>query len=288
MAVQTSFSLALNQSNVVNGTKNSIYEYTFPSGGVRFTNGFSVALQSLNIYYSWENINITQNNNTFSYIWPVGPATINLTIPSGFYTIAELNSYLQFIMVSNNHYLIDSSGNYVYYLELTTNSTLYAVQFNSFPIPTALPVGYTAPVGWPGYPVVASTPQLVVPTTNFRNLIGFAAGTYPPVVQATNYSATSSFTPQVSPVSSVFLLVNLVNNRFAIPNSILYNFSPDTTYGSIISVIPPYLVYSKIQEGNYTSIRVSFVNQNFAPLEILDSNLTILLAIKPPDEKTVI
>ena len=284
----TSFSIALNQSNVVSGTSNSIYEYVFPSGGVKFTKGFAVALQSLNLYYSWPNISASQGNNTFSYIWPVGPTTVNITVPTGFYTIAELNSYLQYIMVQNGHYLINSSGNYVYYLELTTNSSLYAVQFNSYPIPTALPAGYTAPGSWPGYPVVASTPQLVVPATNFRNLIGFAAGTYPTVVQATTYSATSSFTPQVSPVSSVFMLVNLVNNKYAIPNSILYNFSPNVTYGSTISVIPPYLVYSKIQEGNYTSIRVSFVDQNFAPLNILDSNLTILLAIRPPEEKVIL
>jgi hypothetical protein len=280
-----SFSIALTQGDVVSGSTNSVYEYNFPAGGVHFSKGFDVALQSLSMYYSWPNISASQGNNTFSYIWQ--GVTTNVTIPTGFYTIAELNSYLQFIMVSNSQYLIDSTGNYVYYLEITTNSTLYSIQINAYPIPTALPVGYTAPPGWPGYPAVAETPQFVVPNTNFTNLIGFAAGTYPPVVQATTYSATSSFTPQVSPTSSVFILVNLINNKYGIPNTILYNFTPTVGYGSSISIMPPYLIYSAVQEGNYNSIRVSFVDQNFQPLNVLDSNLVILLAIRPPEQRIV-
>lgn len=282
----SSFTIALNMSNVVSGSTNSLYRYNFPAGGVKFSGGYKVALQSLSIYYSWPNITVQNNNNTFTILW-LGGQAFTVTIPDGFYTIAEINSYLQSIMVENNLYLIASNGDFVYFLEITTNQALYAVQLNCFAIPTeaqATALGYTHPAGWTGYPVgSAKTPQFVIPSTNIRNIFGINAGTYPAAVQSTVYSKASDFTPQVSPVSSVYMLVNLVNNRFGLPNNIIYNFSPNVSYGSQINVIPPTLVYSKIQQGSYDSISVQFVDQNFQALNILDSNVSILLSIHEPD-----
>ncbi len=279
----SSFTISLNQSNVVSGSSNSRYQYSFPAGGVTFSVGFEVALQSLSMYYSWPNITGANSNNTISYSWK--GTVVNVNIPNGFYTISELNAYLQSVMVANNQYLINSSGNYVYFLEIATNSSLYAVQLNCYPIPTATQaatLGYTAPSGWGGYPVAAQTPQFIVPSTNIQNILGINAGTYPSVVQSTTYSKTSDFTPQVSPTSSVYLLVNLVNNRYGLPQNIIYNFSPNVTYGSQLSVMPPYLVYSKIQEGTYSTISVQFVDQNYQALNILDSNIAVLLSIREP------
>jgi len=281
--MQSSFSIAVNSSNTVDGTSNSVYRYNFPSGGVQFTKGCKIALQSLNMYYSTPNITTANSNNSFSYIWQGVTTTVN--IPSGYYQISDLNSYLQSIMIANNHYLIDTNGDYVYFLEMTTNATLYAIQLNAYPIPTAAQagvLGYTAPGGWGGYPAAAETPQFVIPATNIQNIFGINAGTYPAVVQATTYSKTSDFTPQVSPLQSIFVLCSLVNNKYGVPNTVLFNFSPTVSYGSIISILPPSLVYSDIQVGNYTSIDISFVDQDFNRLNILDNKISLLLAIAPP------
>ena len=242
-----------------------------------------MALQSLSIYYSWPNITAAYGNNTFQYSWLGTP--VSVTLPDGFYTISEVNSYLQSVMVANSQYLIDSAGNYVYFLEITTNSSLYAVQLNAYPIPTstqAAALGYTLPTGWAGYPVSATTPQFIVPSTDLQNIFGISAGTYPAATQSTVYSKTSSFTPQFSPVSSVYVLCSLVNSRYSLPQNVIYNFSPSVTYGSKVVIQPPYLVYSKIQEGSYPSVTVQFVDQSFQALNILDSNISVLLSIKEP------
>jgi hypothetical protein len=274
-------SIALTQSDVVSGSNNSKYNYRFPISAF-FREGDQVALQTLNIYYSWPNISSTNNNNTFSYIWPTGAGsvTVNITVPNGFYTIEELNAYLQSVMVANNQYLIDSSGNYVYYLQITSNSTLYSFQLNSWPVPTSLPSGYTAPVGFPAYPTTTRTPQFVIPSTNITTLLGFAAGSYPSAPQASAYSATSTQTPQISPVSSVNILCSLLNNSLSRPVNLLYNFAPNTTYGSQIQITPPTMVYQPIQTGTYNEIGISFVDQDFQPLNILDSNISVILSIK--------
>jgi len=279
----SSFTISLNQANVVSGTTNSRYSYNFPAGGVYFSPGFEVALQSLSMYYSWPNLTTSNNNNAFSYSWQ--GVTFSVNVPSGFYTISELNSYLQSVMVTNNHYLINSSGNYVYFLEMATNSSLYAIQLNCYPIPTAAEattLGYTTPSGWGGFPVTSETPLFIIPSTNVQDVLGIYAGTYPSVAQSTVYSKTSDYTPQVTPTSSVYLLVNLVNNRYGLPQNIIYNFTPNVTYGSQITVVPPQLVYSKIQEGSYSNISIQFVDQNFKALNVLDSNISVLLSIREP------
>lgn len=274
------YPLIINSSNLVsNSNGNSVYRYTFPAGSIKFKDS-KVAVSSISIYYSWFNILAASNNNSFKFIWPTG-TTYTVTLSDGFYSIDNINTALQQFCVSNGLYLINSSGQYVYYLEFQTNSNYYAIQFNAFSVPTALPTGYTAPANWPGYPTVANTPQLIVPATNFRNIIGFNAGTYPAVQQTTTYSKLSDFTPQVTPVQSVILSCSLLNNRYSNPGTVLYSFSPaNTTFGSLIQSNPYEFAFVDIQQGNYPYFDIQFLDQDFNALQIKDSNLVVTLLIK--------
>lgn len=269
----------MNMTNLISSGYNNVYRYSFP-GSASFKNA-KVAVSNIQMYYSWYNISSLQNNNTLSLIFPTAAttATIGVTIPTGSYTVADLNSYLQSIMVANNYYLIDATGNYVYYLELVENGTRYAIQLNTYPVPTSLPVGWTNP-GWT-LPVTGNTPQLVIPASNIVNLLGFAAGTYPSPAQATAYSALSSSTPQLSPVSSVIIGCNLVNNRLANPTTVVYSFSPGgVTYGSLIQSNAYQYSWVDVQDGTYSSIDITFYDQSFNNLQIIDTNLVIFLLIK--------
>ncbi len=97
----------LNQTNLIPSTLNNVYRYAFP-GSAAFK-GSKVAVSNIQIYYSWVNISASANNNTLSMIFPVGAGTVTVavTIPDGTYTVADLNSYLQSIMVANGYYLVD-------------------------------------------------------------------------------------------------------------------------------------------------------------------------------------
>ena len=128
-----------------------------------------------------------------------GYTTVNLTIPDGNYNVSQLNAFLLDYLIDNKYYLINPAGDIVVYLQLIENPTFYKIQFNAFLVPTALPGGWTDP-GF-SFPAVSETPQLIVPATNFRDLIGFNAGTYPSVPSAIDYTKLSDYTPQISPVS---------------------------------------------------------------------------------------
>jgi len=264
--------IILNSSNIVGGQNNQLV-YAFPQGAVNFQ-GNRIGLSSLSIYYSWPNIN--PGNGGWSYTWIDG-TVINITLPAGFYDVKAMNAYLQSKMVENNHYLVDSAGNFVYYLELATNATFYAVQINSYPVPTALPVGWTKPGAW-AFPGVARTPQLTI--TTLSPLLGIAAGNYPPAPQATAYSILSTVAPQITPVQSVLMSCSLINNDLSVPSNLFYSFSPNNVeYGSIVSVVPSEPVMSYIQDGQYASFQIRFFDQSLNPLTILDPNMVLLLQI---------
>jgi hypothetical protein len=280
------FPLIINGNNLVNDNGfNNTYRYVFPRGSVKFADS-KIAIETISMYYSWQNISSTNQNNTFSFTFTQAtPTTYNVVIPDGFYTVSDLNLYLQNYCVLNNLYLVNSTGDFVYYLQISENPTYYSVELTTFAFPTSLPVGWSNPAGMT-FPATATTPQFIIPSTNIRNLLGFDAGIYPAVAQATDYSLLSTFTPQVSPVQSVIITCNLINNRFANPSTVFYNFSPaGVQYGSLIDIKPSEYAFINIQDGNYSSFDIVFLDQNFQPLDILDTNLVIQILCKSRVEK---
>jgi hypothetical protein len=275
--------IVLNSSNVVEGSNNSKYRFRFAST-TRFDKDV-ISLSNINLYYSWFNITAQNNNNSFSYIWTdgVGGYTYTVSIPDGAYEISTLNAYFQYVMVQNGHYLVDDNKDYVYYAEIVLNPTYYAVEIKTYPLPTSLPSGWTNPAGV-AFPAVASTPQVIIPATNIRTLLGFDAGTYPSAVQATAYNILSQNTPQVATVQSVILLCSLLNNTLTNPNTFLYSIAPSNTqFGQLLSVSVPEFVFTDIVDGFYDFFEITLVDQEYRPINIKDPNLVIQLVVKKRD-----
>jgi hypothetical protein len=271
----------INSTHVVSGTNNSRYSYNFPLGNARFDK-HQVAVASVAMYYSWFNITSANQNNTLSYKFPTssGTTTVTLTIPDGFYSVSDLNTYLQSQLIANGHYLVDSEGNFIYYLELQENAVYYAVQLNCYPVPSSLPSGYSNPASMT-FPASATTPQLVVPSTNIRDIFGFTEGSYPSTTQSTTYSTYSSYTPQVTPVQSVIMTCSLVNNGLGIPSNVLYSFTPSgTSFGSLIESRPAQYSWIDITPSNFSNFEIQFLSQSFKNLVINDSNIVVTLVVR--------
>jgi len=286
--------LILNSSNIVQGTNNSVLEYEFAGGNINLKKGQKVALASLQMYYSTFNITSANNNNSFSYKW-VNGTTYTVTIPDGFYDVPALNNYLHFVMVQNKHYLVSSTGDYVYLITLGINSSRYSCEVNCFGISVAVAAAntWTLPAGatWV-LPTNFIVPELVVGTNNFGLVIGFSAGSYPNAVIAgvppaqtqtpaytTDQQFLSSFTPQVTPVSSFILTCSLINNNYAVPNNLIYSFSPQGTIGEQFTIAPNQYVFIDCLPAQYSRFQVSFIDQNFRPVAIQDPNMIIQLVI---------
>jgi len=269
-----------NSTNVVLGSNNSRYSLQFNGGGITFQQGDKVGIQSLQVPYSFYNITQAYNNNSFGY--KLNGATYVLTLADGFYETSDLNNSFQNLMYNNGHYLLDSNNNPYYFAQLSTNQNLYGIQYDAFVIPTSLPAGYTNPANVLYNTVTLSTPtvmQLYIPNNNFTKIIGWNAGTYPVVPQTTVYSGISSIAPNLTPVNSVIIRCSLCYNKFSNVMDSFFMFAPNVTFGSNINIQPSYPCWLDTKVGTFQSIEIQFVDQNFNPIAMKDSNISVQLLI---------
>jgi hypothetical protein len=286
----TTKNILLNQTNVVENTNKSTYTYKFLSPQ-KFENS-SIALNSLQMYYSWYNVNQNlYNNNQFQYMWWDSNGLLNqtftITIPDGFYSIESLNLFIQSEFLKNGHYIntgAATTSTNIFFFQISSNSTYYAFQINITPMyPRAsVPVGYVKGSSSWNYPILQETMKVIINSSNnFKKLVGFNAGIYPPTNQTVLYQALSQSTPVISPITSLVLRCNMARNDLANPNDIIYTFSAGNTFfGDIINEKPNSMYYSKIQDGTYNELKIQFFDQNYQQVNILDSQLLMTLIIK--------
>jgi hypothetical protein len=284
-------SVVLNSTNIVNSTTNSNFVYKLPAGGLNIKNG-SIAVSTISQYFSTYNITSAYNNNSFEYIW-VDNSVNTVSIPDGYYSYSTLNSYLEFVMITNGHYLNTSSGDVVYLLQLGLNTTYYSVELYSYQIDTTIASANTwtlpSSATWT-IPTVATNPQFSILSTNdFNEIVGYAKGTIFPTSQ-TGYSATvettlSTIAPQINPSTTYLVNCNLVYNKANITSQLLFAYSPTgITFGALGEFIAYTPSYNPVKDGQYAEIRVDIVDQLNRSIVFEDPNTVILLLLNIPDE----
>ena len=299
------FIIVLNQTNIISDGQNNKLLYRFPNS-VAFKDMY-IAVSSISMYYSWFNITDAAKNNTITYTWTAGAitTTYTVTIPDGLYQISELNNFFQYTMIQNNTYWINTlSGQNVYPFEFIVNPNRYAIQINTYLIPTATPLGYSTPVGFPGWPLVTENTVITIPP-NFDIIVGYPSGfstnanignAYTPPTPPSSFtnfatkngagtlSYLSSSSPQVQPNNNVLFSISNINNPYSQPSSIIYSLNPNVNVGEQIIETPPNFMWNKLIDGTYNEIRLTLLGTDLRPLIIKDPNMTILLTIRHASE----
>lgn len=275
--------LVMNNNNVVSGSNNSSYKYTFLQP-TAILDEAEMAVSNITIPYSWFNISAANNNNTFQIYFPDSSSTATpytVTLQDGFYSVTDINAALQQFCIANGLYLINASGKYVYYLTLLYNPTFYAVQVIAQFVPLSLPSGWSQPANWVGFNANPSpfTPILGVTTEEFGNVIGFELGNYPPL-NTTETSTLSTKTPQGSIVNSLIVRCSLVDNECGFPSDILDTIPITSAFGTNINYQSTQLKWVKLSSGIFQSFNITFVDQNLNSIIALDNNVCISLLLK--------
>jgi hypothetical protein len=289
--------IVLNRNNVVSGTNNTRYAYKFPTK--LNVSGQEIALASLNMYYSWRNIDSGMyQNHLFTYTWWDALGTLGnehtITIPDGNYSISTLSSYIQSQMFLKGHYIVNKNTMAkTYLISLLENPTYYACEMSFTLCPTLQQTIYLAGSGNSPWVLPNGTTQpsdypkvIFNSSSTINNFLGFPSGSsYPPtfapsVAKAAVYDILGPNVPETYPVSSINIQSNLCYSNIAIPNNILYTFSQGNAfYGDLIIKDPQNLIWCRIPDGIYNQLELTFVDQDFNQMKILDNqlNITILL-----------
>ena len=268
--------IILNSSNW-NSQSNS-FVYNFPTSTKIVKS--SIGLASISFYNCFFNVSTTYGNNTISINY--NGTNYNFTIPNGYYSYSDLNYFLQSQMIANNLYMINSSGQYVYFLEIVANSVIYAGEINCYPIPnlaTATTLGYTLPSG--GSFGTNICPSITI-TTQFGNLIGFTSGNYGGGSVAIQYTSTKC--PIISQINSIVLATNLINNiGFSNPTNLLCSIPLLSGFGSLITQNSQEIVYQTCANNHYNFCQIQILDQNFNILTPYDNEFVICLSLKTDD-----
>jgi len=284
------YTLVLNSSNNVNTQTNTQFKYNF-LGGNFVAEDMEMCVSAVTIPYSFFNVSQYYNNQTFQILFPTGglTATLTITLTAGFYTVADIQNFIQNQCIANGFYLINASGQYVYYLNVTTNVTYYSTQLICTKVPTTLPSGWSYATsgtysGAGGLPSSANqVPQLVILSTNtFGTIIGYVAGTYPS--SATQilgvYTTLGTVTPVGSTVNSLVMRCSILKNNVSVPSDILDGFPINTTFGSNINYIPSFEKWISVNNGTFNNFTLNFVDQNLNTIYANDPNIAVTLLIR--------
>jgi hypothetical protein len=284
-----SYTLVLNSKNVI-GANNNIFQYRFLNG-FKISDNAEICISAAQVPYSWYNVSYFYQNTDFNIIFPRGAGlttTVNISLPDGFYTVDDINSYIRQKCIENNWYLINSSGNYVYYIDLSYNISAYKIELLTFLVPTSLPVGWVDP-GWgggtagSGLPTVTRCTQFVVLDNNFKILIGFNPGTYPTAtpVPPNSFSKLSDFTPLGSNVNSIIMRCNLVSNPVTMPSDIVDSFAiSNASFGSNINYNASFEKWVRLSPGVFQNLTITLQDEQFNDIKMLDPNSVITINIR--------
>lgn len=232
-------------------------------------------------------------------------------IGDGLYSITDLNNALAFTFQYNGHYFIDANGNNVYPISLSVNQTGYNVTITLTQLYRTLPTGWSVPTSALGpspFTATGSTvnnfsvntvARLNIPNTgnvagvflpglsSMSKILGISPGSYPSVsdpstVLSSQFQYKGNYPPQVSPVDSVNVCCNLVNasSLSAVAASLIYNFAPSSTSGTLIQQIPAHFMWLPVTPGLYNQVSLSLQTSAFTPLQIIDPAVSATLLIR--------
>lgn len=298
--------ILIRRSDLVANTNNSTYRY-YLKQNTKFEKDDEIALYSADIWFSWVNISKTLfNNANFQYQWWGATSTsemitYDIEIPDGYYSVADLQEYIVTVLTSRYHYIYyktssASTTTNLYYIEFEENATSYAVQLNCLAMPSSVVAsgtnGYQNPsIGrtgaYPAWALPATTnanrvPKVIINSTNnFGALVGFSSGVYPSANSLTDTAIIGDLVPQMTPVSSVLMTCNLVQNKMSDPDNVIYSFSgTGISYGSQLQLRPNFLQYYPIKPSMYSYIEIKFYDQDYTLMQLKDPDILIVLSVR--------
>jgi len=271
--------LVLNNNNVVSGSNNTRYKYKF-TAPLEIMDEAEMTIANVTMPYSWFNITKVNQNNTFLFYFP-NASTLTLTMPDGYYSVDDINAYIQQQCIANGCYLIDENGDNVFYFTILYNPTYYAVQIVAQLVPTALPTNWTTPAGWVGFSATSYCPYIYISSTSkLGTIIGYSNNAYYPSTNSANASLLSTLVPQGSIVNSLIVRSNIIDNDSGFPTDVLDTMPITSSFGTNINYTPTTLKWVKCTAGTFQSFDIFFSDQNLNPMFILDNNVCISILLK--------
>ena len=199
-----------------------------------------IALSNLSIYYTWNNIKSSYNNNKFKISTP----TLNgeFTLPDGSHSVSDIQDYFQYILKKHGGNTDKPS------IQIYVNKVECRITFK-------IKNGYSLER------LTKETMKLLENTKNKKTK-----------------DKNGKNVPHLEITETVLVHCNMVNSDYQHDSRVLYTFVPNKYFGILLDISPSNHVFLKTFNSEYGEIIVWFTDQNSTPLEIEDRiNLTMVM-----------
>ena len=210
---------------------------------------YEIALVNLETYYSFPNIDET--NNTFVYSPDNGNSWEKIKIPEGSYEIDDINDAIQHEMKKRTHY---DEINEDYYINIAPNT-------NTLKSVLILEKGYQVDFNH---------------QNSLAKVLGFTRTKY------TEGFHESENVVDILRINSILVNIDIISGSYVngTTKSTIYSFFPDVSPGYKIIESPVNLVYLPITLNTIDSLNVMITDQDYHLLNLRNEKLTIRFHIR--------
>ena len=210
---------------------------------------YEIALVNLETYYSFPNIDET--NNTFVYSPDNGNSWEKIKIPEGSYEIDDINDAIQHEMKKRTHY---DEINEDYYINIAPNT-------NTLKSVLILEKGYQVDFNH---------------QNSLAKVLGFTGNKY------TEGFHESENVVDILRINSILVNIDIISGSYVngTTKSTIYSFFPDVSPGYKIIESPVNLVYLPITLNTIDSLNVMITDQDDHLLNLRNEKLTIRFHIR--------
>ena len=210
---------------------------------------YEIALVNLETYYSFPNIDET--NNVFVYSPDNGNSWVKIKIPEGSYEIDDINNTIQHETEKRGHY---DEINEDYYINIAPNT-------NTLKSVLILEKGYQVDFNH---------------QNSLARVLGFTGAKY------TEGFHESENVVDILHINSILVNIDIISGSYVngTTKSTIYSFFPDVSPGYKIIESPVNLVYLPITLDTIDSLNVTITDQDYHLLNIRNEKLTIRFHIR--------
>jgi len=205
---------------------------------------YEIALVNLESYYSFPNLDSTNNN--FRYSPDDGGAWIEINIPEGCYEIADINEYIQRIMKESGHY------------DTVNDKPCISINPNSNTLKSVLTIAQ-------GYRVSFR------PDNSIRTVLGFN-----PLVYYEGYHESEEIV-NIMNVTSLRVTSDIIGASYSngTTGNVIYSFFPNVGPGYKIIEVPTNLIYLPVTLHTISSMETKLTDQTGKLVNLRGEELSI-------------
>lgn len=211
---------------------------------------YEMALVDLETYYSFPNVDATNNN--FRYSPDGGTEWFDINIPEGCYEMSDINQYIQRIMKQARHY---DAANDVPFISIEPNSNT---------LKTVLNIGTNYVVDFETKP------------NSIRTVLGFNQQRY-----THGYHESENIINIIS-VNSLRVTNDIITGSYSNGSlgSVIYSFFPNVGPGYKIIEVPHNLIYLPITSSTISAMETKLVDQDNRLINLRGEELSIRFHIR--------